>query len=292
MILDAIFGEPKWLWSRLPHPAMLMGKAVSFIDKIYNHGAKRKMAGFLSFALLVIGAYALGLIITLIPGIWADAIIGAILLAHKSLIEHVTAVGDGLRMSLGAGRKEVAMIVSRDTRDMDETAVARSAIESGAENFSDGVIAPLFWFGILGVPGLLVYKITNTADSMIGYKTDQYRDFGWAAARFDDLLNWVPARLTAGIIWLTDGTTDIAKIAADASLHRSPNAGWPEAAMAYKLNIALAGPRSYDGQRTDFPYVNTAGKRKLTPADVTETTKTLWTAWWIVLGIALFLAIL
>lgn len=291
MILDAVFGEPKWLWSRLPHPAVLMGKAVGFIDKTCNRGSRRKIAGILSFTLLVIAAYALGLIITMIPGIWADVIIGAMLLAHKSLIEHVSAVGNGLRMSLSAGRKAVAMIVSRDTRDMDETAVARSAIESGAENFSDGVIAPLFWLAILGLPGLLAYKITNTADSMIGYKTDQHRDFGWAAARFDDLLNWVPARLTAGIIWLTDGTTDIAKIAADASLHRSPNAGWPEAAMAYKLNIALAGPRSYDGQRAEFPYVNAAGKRTLGPSDITDTTKTLWTAWWIALGIALILAI-
>lgn len=292
MILDAIFGEPKWLWSRLTHPAVLMGNAVNTIDKTYNLGPKSKIAGFLSFAVLVIGAYALGLIITFIPGMWADVIIGAILLAHKSLIEHVAAVGNDLRMSLNEGRKAVAMIVSRDTRDMDETAVTRSAIESGAENFSDGVIAPLFWFTLLGLPGLLIYKITNTADSMIGYKTDQYRDFGWTAARFDDLLNWVPARLTAGIIWLTDRKTPFAKIAADASLHRSPNAGWPEAAMAYKLNIALAGPRSYDGQRTDFPYVNTTGKRKLTPTDIADTTKTLWAAWWIALGLALILAIM
>ena len=154
MILDAIFGEPKWLWSRLAHPAVLMGRAVSFIDKTYNRGARRKMAGALSFTLLVLVAYALGVIITMIPGIWADVIVGAMLLAHKSLIEHVSAVGDGLRISLDEGRKAVAMIVSRDTGIMNETAVARSAIESGAENFSDGVIAPLFWFGILGLPGL------------------------------------------------------------------------------------------------------------------------------------------
>lgn len=269
-----------------------MGKTVGYIDKTYNRGSRRKLAGTPSFGLLVVGAAALGVVITLVPGVWLDVIIGAMLLAHKSLIEHVAAVGSGLRMSLAQGKRAVAMIVSRDTRDMNETAVARSAIESGAENFSDGVIAPLFWFMICGVPGLLVYKITNTADSMIGYKTERHRDFGWAAARFDDVLNWIPARITGGIIWLTDGATDIAKLAADAQLHRSPNAGWPEAAMAYKLNIALAGPRSYDGQQTDFAYVNTAGKRHLTAKDIDDAVKTLWTAWWIALAGVAIVAIL
>lgn len=292
LVLDAVFGEPKWLWSRAPHPAVLMGKAVGYIDKTYNQGNRRKKAGILSFSLLVVSAAAIGIILSLVPGIWVDVIVGAMLLAHKSLIEHVAAVGSGLRMSLAQGRRAVAMIVSRDTRDMDETAVARSAIESGAENFSDGVIAPLFWFALLGLPGLLVYKITNTADSMIGYKTDRHREFGWAAARFDDLFNWVPARITAALIWLTDGKTQIAKLAADADLHRSPNAGWPEAAMAYKLNIALAGPRSYDGRMTDFSYVNTAGKRQLGAKDIDDTTQTLWTAWWIAFGGVLVIAIL
>jgi adenosylcobinamide-phosphate synthase len=195
-------------------------------------------------------------------------------------------------MSLKQGRRAVAMIVSRNTSAMTSSDVTRSAIESGSENFSDGVIAPIFWFALFGLPGLLVYKITNTADSMIGYKTPRHLDFGWAAARFDDLLNWVPARLTALLIWLTDRQTPRQSIAADAALHRSPNAGWPEAAMAYKQNVALAGPRSYDGTLTLFPYVNEAGKHDLGPDDITQTTTTLWAAWWITLAVALIVAIL
>jgi adenosylcobinamide-phosphate synthase len=292
MILDALLGEPKWLWSRLPHPAVLMGQAVGYIDTTFNTGHRRKQAGALAFAALVIMAIVIGGAIQAIPGIWADVILGAMLLAQRSLIDHVSAVANGLRMSLAQGRRAVAMIVSRDTTTLDESAVARSAIESGSENFSDGVIAPIFWFALLGLPGLLAYKITNTADSMIGYKTERHQDFGWAAARFDDLLNWIPARLTALLIWVTDRQTPIATIAQDAALHRSPNAGWPEAAMAYKLNIALAGPRSYDGKLTDFAYVNRAGKRALGPTDITATTQTLWTAWWIAFAVACLLSIL
>jgi len=126
---------------------------------------------------------------------------------------------------------------------------------------------------------------------MIGYRTDQYRDFGWAAARFDDMLNWVPARLTARLIWLTDRATKFTKITTDARLHRSPNAGWPEAAMAYKCDIALAGPRSYDGVTTDFPYVNTAGKIDLSDADIRAANEVLWTAWKIALGVVFSIAI-
>ena len=292
MILDGIFGEPKWLWSRVPHPAVIMGKAVGHIDTTYNTGENRKTKGTISFAALVIAALILGMIIAAIPGIWADVILGAMLIAQRSLVEHVAAVGTGLRMSLQQGRRAVAMIVSRDTRDMTTSDVTRSAIESGSENFSDGVIAPIFWFAIGGLPALLVYKITNTADSMIGYKTPRHLQFGWAAARFDDLLNWVPARLTALLIWATDRQTPFAKIAADANLHRSPNAGWPEAAMAYKQNVALAGPRSYDGKLTLFPYVNEAGKHTLGPDDIAQTTQTLWAAWWMTLAIALFVAII
>ncbi len=290
MILDAIFGEPKWLWSRIPHPAILMGRAVGYIDTTYNTGRDRKTKGTLAFASLAIAALILGFIIQAIPGIWADVILGAMLIAQRSLIDHIRAVEHGLRMSLAQGRRAVAMIVSRDTRHMDASSVTRSAIESGSENFSDGVIAPIFWLAIGGIPALLVYKITNTADSMIGYKTPRHQDFGWAAARFDDLLNWVPARLTALLIWLTDRHAPLTKIAADAALHKSPNAGWPESAMAYKQNIALAGPRSYDGILTQFPYVNSAGKQQLVPDDIAATIATLWTAWWITLAAAVIVA--
>lgn len=290
MLLDAALGEPKWLWQRLPHPAVLMGRLITWLDAHLNTGHRRRN-GILTVGVLVVVGWCLGRVISGLPGVWADVIIGAILLAQRSLVEHVRDVAHGLIVSLAEGRSAVAKIVSRDTSAMDESAVARSAIESGAENLSDGVIAPVFWFALLGLPGLLVYKLINTADSMIGYKTDKYRDFGWAAARFDDVLNWVPARLTALMIWLTDRDSDWRKIRADARLHRSPNAGWPEAAMAYKHNLALAGPRSYDGKMTDFPLVNPMGKTVLKPGDINETIQTLWQVWGLGLLFALCAAI-
>ena len=182
LLLDAIVGEPRWLWSRLPHPAVLMGRSVGWIDACFNHGASRRLAGALSFAGLVIGAGVSGMALAALPGQVVDVIVLAILLAQRSLVSHIVAVADGLRLSLNDGRRAVAMIVGRDTRDMDESAVARSAIESAAENLSDGVIAPVFWFAVAGLPGLLIYKITNTADSMIGYRTPKHEAFGWAAA--------------------------------------------------------------------------------------------------------------
>lgn len=286
LLLDGIFGEPRALWSRLPHPAVLMGRCVGWIDATFNKGKARRIAGALSFGGLVVGFYILGMLLAAIPGIWVDVIVGAMLLAQRSLVDHVRAVASGLRMSLAQGRRSVGMIVSRDTSDMNQSAVARSAIESGAENLSDGVIAPAFWFAVLGLPGLLAYKITNTADSMIGYRTARHEDFGWAAAKFDDLLNWVPARLTALMIWFTDRQSALAAISHDAGLHRSPNAGWPEAAMAHKLDIALAGPRSYEGMLTLYPYVNPNGRIDLGPVEVEATTRNLWHVW----GIALFVA--
>ncbi len=279
LMLDAVMGEPKWLWSRLPHPAVLMGRLIGRLDTQLNTGTNKRLKGGAAMGALVAFAWVLGVLLSWVPGIWLDVIIGAILLAHRSLVDHVSAVETALILSVEEGRSEVAKIVSRDTSTMDRSAVARSAIESGAENLSDGVIAPVFWFFVAGLPGLLVYKFTNTADSMIGYRTEKYVDFGWAAARFDDLLNWVPARLTACLIWLTDRHSSGWRIMADARLHRSPNAGWPEAAVAHKHLIALAGPRSYDGQLTDFPYVNADGRKDIRPFDIGDVERTLWQVW-------------
>ena len=291
MILDAIFGEPNWLWSRLPHPAVLMGRAIDWADSRFNRGNDRKLKGIASVAALTLAAAILGVAIAALGPI-AETLAAAILLAHRSLVTHIRAVADGLRLSLPAGRHAVAQIVSRDTAEMNEAAVARSAIESAAENLSDGVIAPAFWFLIFGLPGLMIYKLVNTADSMIGYRTPRHAEFGWAAARLDDALNWIPARLTAALIAAAHLRLDIwPQIRRDARLHRSPNAGWPEAAMAASLNIALAGPRSYDGQMRDFPFVNPSGRRALTANDIDAVANALWRIWAVTLALTALLAV-
>lgn len=292
MLLDAVFGEPKWLWNRLPHPAVLMGNLIKWCDTQYNHGTNAKRNGILTLIALVLGTALLGYLISLLGGI-ITIIITAILLAQKSLVQHVQAVADGLRMSLSEGRQQVAMIVGRDTAQMDQTAIVRGAIESGAENLSDGVIAPLFWFLIGGLPGLMVYKIVNTADSMIGYKTARHKDFGWASARFDDLLNLVPARITAALIAVPAGVQNHWRdIVADANLHRSPNAGWPEAAMARAINVALSGPRAYEGSMQEFPLVHKHGALTAGPTDIDAACAVLWKAWGCGLLLTVILTIL
>ena len=292
MLLDAALGEPRWLWSRLPHPAVLMGRLIGWCDQRFNAGESRRLKGIAVLVSLLAGAALLGIVITALPTALADIILLAILLAQRSLVDHVQAVGDALRLSVGDGRRMVARIVGRDTRDMDRPAVARAAIESAAENLSDGVIAPVFWFAVAGLPGLLIYKITNTADSMIGYRTPRHADFGWAAARFDDVLNLIPARLTALLIWAVTGRRGWRGILRDAPLHRSPNAGWPEAAMAHGLDIALSGPRSYEGEMRDFPFVHADGQRDLTPDHIDAAVRVLWRTWAAALGLATLWAIL
>lgn len=293
MVLDAIFGEPDWLWKRLAHPAVLMGRAVGWADKALNQGHYRRAKGVLTTAALGGMAIAIGAAISALPGgAVLETLAAAILLAQRSLTDHVRAVAQGLRQSLPAGRHAVAMIVSRDTADMNEAAVSRSAIESAAENLSDGVVAPVFWFLLAGLPGLLLYKIVNTADSMIGYRTPRHEAFGWAAARLDDALNLVPARLTALLIATVHLRFDIwPAIRRDARLHKSPNAGWPEAAMAACLDVALAGPRSYGGEMRDFPFVNPDGRRNLTAADVDASVAALWRTWALLLALVAILAI-
>ncbi len=179
MLLDAVLGEPRWLWDRAPHPAVLMGRAVGWCDARLNRGTARRLRGIIAMTLLGLGALVLGTLLEELGPV-VEILVAAILLAQRSLVDHVAEVGDALRLSLGDARLAVAQIVGRDTAAMQPSDVARGAIESAAENLSDGIIAPAFWFLIAGLPGLLVYKITNTADSMIGYRTEKYLDFGWA----------------------------------------------------------------------------------------------------------------
>ncbi len=279
MILDALLGEPDALWRRVPHPAVLMGRLIAACDTRFNTNSARKAKGVVVvLALVLIGAAAGGVLALFGP--LAEVIVVAILLAQKSLVAHVRAVADGLRLSLAQGRRAVAMIVSRDTAQMPPDAVARSAIESAAENLSDGVIAPALWYLVAGLPGIIIYKLINTADSMIGYRTPRHADFGWAAARLDDVLNWVPARLTAALIAVPAGKLDaFAAVRDDAALHRSPNAGWPESAMARAIGVALAGPRAYDGRMQDFAWVNSTGNRQIGAAEIDLAVTRLWQAW-------------
>lgn len=292
LLLDAAFGEPNWLWSRLPHPAVVMGRAVGWLDARLNTGENRKAKGVLALLVLVFGAGLVGAVIAALPdGGLLEVLAAAILLAQRSLVDHVRAVGDALRLSLADGRRMVARIVGRDTSALDEAGVARAAIESAAENLSDGVVAPALAFLFFGLPGLMIYKITNTADSMIGHRTPRHEQFGWAAARFDDLLNWIPARLTAALILLTHGRFDPAPVLRDGPLHRSPNAGWPEAAMAVVLNVSLSGPRSYNGVMTAFPWVWPEGRADPGPDQIDAACSALWRAWAGLLGIACLIAL-
>lgn len=292
MLLDAVFGEPKAIWDRAPHPAVLMGRLIAAIDARFNRGENRRLKGTAAAAALALGALVTGWLIHLIPdhGI-VETLTVAILLAQRSLVDHVRAVATGLRRSLAEGRAAVAMIVGRDTAAMREADVARAAVESAAENLSDGVIAPIFWYLALGLPGLLLYKLANTADSMIGHLTPRHAEFGWASARFDDLLNLIPARLTALLIALTHGWVDPTPILRDAPKHRSPNAGWPESALAPVLNIALCGPRSYDGQMRDFPWVWPEGRRDAGADDIDAACAALWRTWAAMLVIAVAVAL-
>ena len=294
LLLDAALGEPRALWDRFPHPAVLMGRAVAWMERRLNTDGQRRAKGVLAMAVLAAGAMALGMVIHMIPDFGLlEILLAAILLAQRSLVDHVRAVGDALRLSLGDGRRMVARIVGRDTANLTEPAVARAAIESAAENLSDGVIAPAFWFLVAGLPGLLLYKVTNTADSMIGHRTPRYEEFGWAAARFDDLLNLIPARLTAVLIAVSHGRFDAAQVVLrDAPLHRSPNAGWPEAAMALVLNTALSGPRSYNGEERDFPWVYPEGTRDAGPNQIDAACAGLWRAWGGMLALVLAVALI
>ena len=293
LVLDALLGEPRVLWDRLPHPAVLMGRLVGWSERRFNRGQSLRLRGVaVTLALLATGL-GLGWIIHALPdhGV-VEAITLAILLAQKSLVEHVRAVATALRRSVPEGRAAVAMIVGRDTSAMTGPDIARAAIESGAENLSDGVVAPVFWYLILGLPGIVAYKLINTADSMIGHMTPRYLQFGWAAARLDDVLNLIPARLTALMIALTHGWVDPAPILRDAPKHRSPNAGWPESAMAPVLNVALSGPRSYHGVRKDYPWVWPEGRRDPGPDDIDAAANALWRVWAVLLAVAVIVALL
>ena len=270
LLLDKRLGDPDWLWSRIPHPVAMFGQLIAFADQRLNKGANSKLAGTVFLLLVCVSLFVIGWLAARLPGGGVLEVFAAfVLLAQKSLVDHVTGVAEALRIGLAHGRGAVSQIVGRDVSDLDSSEVAKAATESAAEGFADGVIAPAFWFAVFGLPGILVYKFANTADSMIGYRNERYEDFGWAAARLDDVLNWIPARIAGLLILLAHGSLDrIGFAVSDAQLHDSPNAGWPESAMAHALGIALGGPRTYGGRAVDLPFMNSGGRRSLQPADI------------------------
>jgi adenosylcobinamide-phosphate synthase len=285
LLLDALLGDPEALNRRHLHPVQLAGRVIAWADARFNResdtpGRRRNLGTWtiagLTLAALILG-HAIQSILLALPLGWLWlALVMSTLIAQRSLYDHVAAVASGLETGgLGGGRLAVSRIVGRDPEALDQAGVSRAAIESLAENFSDGVVAPVFWACLLGLPGLLAYKVINTADSMIGHKSARHLHFGRAAAQLDDLVNLIPARL-AGLIacaasWLLPGADPLGAWRAmrrDARHHRSPNAGWPEAAFAGALGLAIAGPRVYGGEMVEDHWMNRGGRPHAAAPDV------------------------
>ena len=256
LLIEAAFGYPDALLRRAGHPVMGIGAAIAWLDRSLNRGRARRMRGVAALLILLalagLPSWALqAAVLRWLPQPAALALLAlaaAPLLAQRSLWTHVRAVATGLDRGLTPGRAAVSHIVGRNPDSLDEAGVARAAIESLAENFSDGIVAPALWCALLGLPGIAMYKAINTADSMIGHRTPRHEAFGWAAARLDDAVNLPASRLSAlllSAVSLRRAGHAIRTALRDASRHRSPNAGWPEAAMAGALGLRLAGPRVY-----------------------------------------------
>lgn len=261
--LDLLLGDPAWL----PHPVVGFGKVIAFGEHHLNRDKYRKAKGAIMAIVLIAGTYAVGLIINCKFSI-INFLIVFYCLAGTTLIREVRAVFLALDRSLDEGRKQVARIVGRDTSELSAQEVRTAALETLAENLSDGVIAPLFWFAVLGVPGILAYKMVNTLDSMIGYKTDRYRDFGCWAAHIDDIANYIPARLTALLMVIAAGKPQLTRFVwQNGRNHASPNSGYPEAALAGILDCRFGGPHYYFGELFDKPYIG-ENERPLTTTDM------------------------
>ena len=268
LLMEAVVGYPDRLVRSIGHPVTWIGRLIGALERHCNSDTaepvQRRALGIITLLLVVTIVAVVAFVIErgflLLPfGLIGVGFLASTLIAQRSLHEHVAGVADALeKAGVEGGRQAVSHIVGRDTEALDEAGIARAAIESLAENFSDGVVAPVLWMLIAGLPGAAVYKAINTADSMIGHRTSRYQAFGWAAARVDDLVNLPASRLSALLIIAAAAVTKEASASAawravrrDARHHRSPNAGYPEAAMAGALGVALAGPRNYGGVQVD-----------------------------------------
>ena len=285
LTIEAAFGYPQRFYAVIGHPVTWIGRLIGMLDRGMNREAasftRRKVMGVLALVLLLAATIALSSLIQRLClslglfGLIPLALLASTLLAQRSLYEHVARVAEGLeREGLEGGRRAVSMIVGRNPQTLDEAGVARAAIESLAENFSDGITAPAFWLGLGGLPGIAAYKAINTADSMIGHRTPRHLAFGWAAARLDDLVNLPASRLTALLLVVSaalDRSADAGgawrAVGRDAGKHRSPNAGWPEAAMAGALGLRLAGPRVYGETRIEDHWMGD-GRAEANAADI------------------------
>lgn len=283
--IDAVVGDPAFIWRRLPHPVVLIGRLIGALDRALNSGAARRAKGIVAIAVVVALAGGIGGAITAVLASYSwgwliEAILMSVLIAQRSLLQHFRAIeGPLARHDREGARAALAQIVGRDVSVLDEAGVARAGIESLAENASDGVVAPVFWAALFGLPGILIYKAVNTADSMIGHRDARYEDFGWASARLDDVLNLIPARLTGVLICIAAHFTPeasarnaFAAMRRDARKHASPNAGFPEAAAAGALGLRLGGPRVYDGARDDAPWMGD-GRAHATALDMATAAK-------------------
>lgn len=253
---EAVVGYPDRLHRRLPHPVVGLGALIDAGERLLNRPERsprvRRLSGVATVAATAGVAALVGLVASRLPGP-APVLAATFGLAQRSLHDHVEAVAKALEAGdLAAARTAVGMIVGRDTAALDATGVAAAAIESLAESFNDGIMAPAFWLVLAGLPGLYAYKAVNTADSLIGHREPRWKDFGWAAARTDDVMNLAPARLAGALIAMAGGGGWKIMLR-DARHHASPNAGWPEAAMAGALKVRLGGPVAYDGVMTDRP---------------------------------------
>ncbi len=278
LLVDMAVGWPTALYARIGHPVGSFARLIGWAEARWNHAthsaASRRVAGVVTLVLVVGLAIVVSIsAVTLAHGVlnataWiAIGVMAAPGLAIRSLYDHVTPIVVALEANdLEGARDRVAMIVGRDVAELDEAGIARAAIESLAESVCDGVVAPLFWLLVAGLPGLWAYKAINTADSLIGHREERWRTFGWAAARTDDLANLIPARLS-GVLLCIAGFGGWRTLWRDAANHASPNAGWPEAAMAGALDLRLAGPIAYDGVSVAKPYIGD-GRGEATAADI------------------------
>ncbi|NKB51460.1 MAG: cobalamin biosynthesis protein [Rhizobiaceae bacterium] len=294
LLIDIFVGDPDWAWRRVSHPVVWIGRLIDWFDQLRDREAVQRFAERLGIngrdsLEMIVGGVLLGvfLLISLVLGKLISSLgwigwilelaIVVVLLAQKSLYDHVSRVAQAFRtLGLSGARTAVAQIVGRDVSKLDESGVCKAAIESLAENFSDGVVAPALWYAIAGLPGLIFYKAVNTADSMIGHHDERFEFFGKPAAKLDDWLNWPAARLSTILVVISVAAARGSRAAGnvwsatlrDARSHRSPNAGWPETSFAAALNLSLGGPRSYGSDRVEAEFLYWEGRDIARPADI------------------------